>query len=167
MKKILLASDHAGFELKEEIQKYLIDEGYKVEDIGALFYEPTDDYPDFIRPLAERIGKEHKNDTLGIIFGGSGQGEAIVANRIPGVRCAVFYGAKSPTTAVDVTNHVSHASFEMITLAKLHNNANILSIGARFVTEGDAKEAIRIFIETEHKPDERHDRRIKKIDNLD
>jgi ribose 5-phosphate isomerase B len=162
MKKILLASDHAGFELKEEIQKYLLGLGYSVEDMGALYYEPIDDYPDFIRPLAERISKD--SNTLGIIFGGSGQGEAMVANRIPGVRAIVFYGPRSTIAEVDVHGQLGHNAFEIVTLGRLHNDANVLSIGARFVTEHDAKEAVKLFLATEHIPDERHDRRIKKID---
>lgn len=163
MKKILLASDHAGFELKEAIQADLLKAGYTVEDIGALYYQADDDYPDFIRPLAERIAQEP--ESIGIIFGGSGQGEAIVANRVPGVRAAVFYGPKNPTTAVDVTGQLSQSDFEIVRLAKMHNNANVLSIGARFVTLNDAKEAINIFIATLYIPEERHDRRITKIDN--
>lgn len=162
MKKILLASDHAGFELKEAIQASLMEAGYTVEDIGALFYEPNDDYPDFIRPLAERIAKEP--DSLGIIFGGSGQGEAMVANRVPGVRCAVFYGPKSPTTAVDITGRLSKNDFEIVRLAKMHNNANVLSIGARFMTINDVKTAVQIFLGTIYVEEERLQRRIEKID---
>ena len=87
--RIVLATDHAGFELKESVKKYLLDLNYDVKDFGAFEYEPTDDYPDFINPAAQFISEN--DNTMGIIFGGSGQGEAMAANRFKGVRAAVFY----------------------------------------------------------------------------
>ena len=87
-KTIVLATDHAGFELKEHVKTFLIKKGYDIKDFGALEYDGLDDYPDFILPAAKYIS-EHK--LIGIIFGGSGQGEAMAANRINGIRAAVFY----------------------------------------------------------------------------
>ncbi len=144
--KVFLGSDHAGFELKSKLSVFLKELGYEVEDFGAHLYEPLDDYPDFIRPVAEAVAKNP--ETRGIILGGSGQGEAIVANRVPGVRTAVYYGG-----AVDIA-----------VLSREHNDANILSLGARFVEEREAKEVVRIWLETPFSGDERHVRRIKKID---
>ena len=87
-KTIVLATDHAGFELKEHVKKFLSEKGFEIKDFGAVEYDALDDYPDFIIPAAKFIS-EHK--LIGIIFGGSGQGEAMAANRIKGIRAAVFY----------------------------------------------------------------------------
>ena len=87
-KTIVLATDHAGFKLKEHVKRFLTEKGYDIKDFGALEYDGLDDYPDFILPAAKYIS-EHK--LIGIIFGGSGQGEAMAANRIKGIRAAVFY----------------------------------------------------------------------------
>ena len=88
IKKIVLATDHAGFELKEFVKNMLSDKGIEIKDFGAFTYNAQDDYPDFILPAAQYIAD---NNLVGIIFGGSGQGEAIAANRIKGIRAAVFY----------------------------------------------------------------------------
>ena len=87
---IALGTDHAGIELKEVVKKFLEENGYEVKDFGAYEYDSADDYPDFINPTAE-FGSNN-NIALGLIFGGSGQGEAMAANRYKGVRAAVFYG---------------------------------------------------------------------------
>jgi ribose 5-phosphate isomerase B len=144
--KIYLATDHAGFELKESMRAYLEAKGHEVTDFGAHEYNENDDYPDFIRPAAEAVAADAAS--LGIIFGGSGQGEDMVADKVVGVRSAVYYGG----------------NLEIVKLAREHNNANVLSIGARFASEDEAKEAIDLFIETKFPGDERHVRRIEKID---
>lgn len=144
--KIYLGSDHAGFELKEIIKEYLTSKKYEVEDMGALKYEAQDDYPDFVRPVALAVAKNPDKDR-GIIFGGSGQGEAMVANRIKGVRAIVFYGG--PMKIVD--------------LSREHNNANVLSLGARFITEEEAKMTVEFWLRTGFAGG-RHQRRIEKID---
>lgn len=144
--KIYLGSDHAGFELKEVIKEFLISKKYDVEDLGALKYEAEDDYPDFIKPVAKAVSKDPER-SRGIIFGGSGQGEAMTANRFKGVRATVFYGG--PTKIID--------------LSREHNNANILSLGARFLTDDDAKVAVEFWLRTGFAGG-RHIKRIEKID---
>lgn len=146
--KIFIASDHAGFELKEVLKKYLEELKYKVRDFGAFTYDKGDDYPDFIRPLAEELSKKPEN-TKAIILGGSGQGEAIIANRFKGVRATVLYSYNE----------------EMVKLSREHNYANVLSLGARFLSEEEAKKAVKLWLETDFPGGERHIRRIKKIDS--
>lgn len=148
---IYLGSDHAGFELKEKIKKFLKEEGYEIEDKGAFKFDPEDDYPDFIRPVAEAVTANR--DSRGLIFGGSGQGEAIVANRIKGIRAAVFCG-----------DRWVGLGDKIIRLSRDHNDSNILSIGARFVDERTAKNAVGLWLRTPFSGEERHRRRINKID---
>tara|TARA_Y100000768_G_C23729820_1_gene564314 strand:+ start:119 stop:559 length:441 start_codon:yes stop_codon:yes gene_type:complete len=144
-KTIVLATDHAGFELKEHVKKFLSEKGFEIKDFGALEYDALDDYPDFIIPAAKFIS-EHK--LIGIIFGGSGQGEAMAANRIKGIRAAVFYDGPD----------------DIIELSKLHNNANILSIGARFVSKQKSEEIINLWLSTDFEKG-RHKKRIDKLDS--
>ena len=143
--KVIFGTDHAGFELKESLLGYLDLLGYETEDLGTSNKESCD-YPDFIYPVARKVAK---NPNLkGVILGGSGQGEAMTANRVKGIRAAVFYGGPR----------------DIITLSKQHNNANILSFGARFVTEKEAKAALKLWLETPFTNEQRHKRRIAKID---
>ena len=144
-KTIVLATDHAGFELKEHVKRFLIKKGYDIKDFGALEYDGLDDYPDFILPAAKYIF-EHK--LIGIIFGGSGQGEAMAANRIKGIRAAVFYNGPN----------------EIVELSRLHNNANILSIGARFVSNQEVEKVIELWLSTDFE-EGRHEKRINKLDS--
>lgn len=144
-KTIVLATDHAGFELKEHVKRFLIKKGYDIKDFGALEYDGLDDYPDFILPAAKYIS-EHK--LIGIIFGGSGQGEAMAANRIKGIRAAVFYNGPD----------------EIVELSRLHNNANILSIGARFVSDQEVEKVIELWLSTDFE-EGRHKKRINKLDS--
>ena len=144
-KTIVLATDHAGFELKEHVKRFLIKKGYDIKDFGALEYDGIDDYPDFILPAAKYIS-EHK--LIGIIFGGSGQGEAMAANRINGIRAAVFYNGPD----------------EIVELSRLHNNANILSIGARFVSNQEVEKVIELWLSTNFE-EGRHEKRINKLDS--
>ena len=98
------------------------------------------------------------------MLGGSGQGEAICANRVKGIRAAVFYGPMLPVGATDVSGRESTDPFELITLAREHNNANILSLGSRFLTEANAKTAVKLFVEGVFPKAERNVRRITKLD---
>ena len=147
--KIYIGTDHAGFELKQALVSYLRELEYEVEDLGVNKYDELDDYPDFIAPVARAVASNLEQNR-GIILGGSGQGEAIVANRFRGIRAAVCYGPP----------------FDIVRLSREHNDANILSLGARFITEDEAKEAVSLWLETEFSGEERHSRRIEKINNL-
>ncbi len=148
--KVYLATDHAGLDLKEKVKVFLQKEDYNVEDCGAYEFDKDDDYPDFISIAAEAVSKDPEN-SRGIIFGGSGQGEAIVANKYKGVRAVVFYG-KVP---------------EIISLSREHNNANVLSIGARFVDEKEMLELIKQWLKMAFSGDARHARRIEKIKDIE
>ena len=143
--KIFLGADHAGFKLKEEIKKYLAKKGFEVEDIGTHSLEPDDDYPDFIAPVAKKVSRSEKY--RGIIFGGSGQGEAIAANKVKGIRAAVYYGS----------------NMKIVRLSRTHNNANILSLGARFLSKKEAVKAVELWLSTGFSNEPRHIRRIKKV----
>tara|TARA_B100001564_G_C20578986_1_gene642121 strand:+ start:122 stop:562 length:441 start_codon:yes stop_codon:yes gene_type:complete len=143
---IHLATDHAGLELKNKIKLYLIDQGHNVIDHGAYEYDALDDYPDFIIPCAKAVADDI--NSKGIILGGSGQGEAMAANRIKGIRAAVFYNGPD----------------EIVQLSRQHNDANILSIGARFMTEKQIYRIIEIWFETEYQAG-RHQKRIEKLDS--
>ena len=144
--RIVLATDHAGFKLKEAVKKSLLELGLEVKDFGAFEYESTDDYPDFINPAAKFISE--RDNTMGIIFGGSGQGEAMAANRFKGVRAAVFYDGPD----------------EIINLSRLHNNANVLSFGSRFIDADRAIELIKKWLSVEFEGG-RHQKRIEKLDS--
>lgn len=159
--KVLFASDHAGFDLKNALVEHLRTLGYDVEDLGAFTLEPEDDYPDVMTPLARRIAAEP--DARGIIIGGSGQGEAMCANRIPGVRAAVFYGPMHVTAALDIEGGRSEDGYDAVRLPRRHNDANVLSIGARFISGEQADEAVRIFLETPFSASPRHARRLAKF----
>lgn len=159
--KVFFAADHAGFTLKNALLEHVRTLGHEVEDLGAFELNSEDDYPDFITPLAERIAEEP--DARGIIVGGSGQGEAMCANRIKGVRAAVFYGPMRVTAALEVEGGRSEDGFDAVRLPRRHNDANVLSIGARFVSAEEADEAVRIFLETPASDSPRHARRLAKF----
>ncbi len=148
--KILLATDHAGFELKNKIFEFLQREGMDVEDMGASVYDKTDDYPTYMIPTAMRVVSDPEN-TRAIIFGMSGNGEAMVSNRFPGIRAAVYHGK----------------NLNIVRLSREHNDSNILSIAAGFVDEAEAKEAVKIWIATEFSGEPRHIRRIEMMDNIE
>ncbi len=153
-KKVHLGSDHAGFELKQEITKWLEVQGYEVQDHGAHEYDPEDDYPDYCTPVAQAVSLDHQS--RGIVLGGSGQGEAIVANRFPNVRAMVFNGQYDPQDGREVP--------EGIVTSRQHNDSNVLSLGARFLNVEEALEAVELWLETDFSGEERHIRRIRKIE---
>ena len=145
--KILFAADHAGFDLKEKLVPFVHSLGYALEDLGAHSYNADDDYPDLISLVARRVSQE-PSELRGIVLGGSGQGEAMVANRFPRVRALTYYGGVS----------------RIVPLSREHNDANVLSIGARFVSEEEAKSAIEVWLATPFSGVDRHARRNNKID---
>lgn len=161
MSKIYFAADHAGFALKNALTPLARSLGYDVEDLGAFSENQEDDYPDFVTPLAHRVASEP--DARGVVIGGSGQGEAMCANRISGVRAAVFYGPMRALLVLESEGSGSQDGFDAVRLPRLHNNANILSLGARFVSESDAEQALRIFLETSCSDNPRHTRRLAKF----
>lgn len=175
---IYLASDHRGFELKNKTKEWLKEWGYEYEDMGPFEYNKDDDYPDFIRKAAEAVSNDPER-SRGIILGGSGQGEAMVANRYKGVRAAVFYGPPFQlkrmswrkwllfgTGGAGVMQIEEFKIFiELIKLSREHNNANILSLGASFLDARVVKKIIKLWLETPFPGDERHKRRIEKIDS--
>lgn len=144
---IYLATDHRGFELKEKIKLWLKEWGYDYEDMGAFEYDEQDDYPDFVHKAAEKVSQDPENSKA-IVLGASGQGEAVVSNRYKGVRAVVYYGGPE----------------DIIRLSREHNNANVLSLGTAFVDEEAVKISIKSWLETEFPGEERHTRRIEKID---
>ncbi len=143
--KLHIGADHAGFELKNKLVTYLNELGHEIVDHGAFTLDRADDYPDFVEPVAHAIAMDM--NSRGIVLGGSGQGEAMDANRFSEVRAIEYYGG-------DV---------EIVKLGREHNDANVLSLGARLISENEAKNAVKVFLETEFSGDERHVRRIEKI----
>ena len=178
---IYLATDHAGYQLKEKIKKFLAERGHEVKDFGALEYKEDDDYPDFVKPAAEAVSKcaqrfpgrpviasetkqsynsanvrsprsdqeagARDDSCKAIVFGGSGQGEAMVANRYKGVRAAVLYKFDK----------------DIIKLSREHNDANVLALGARFLSVRQALKAVELWLATPFSGEERHKRRINKF----
>jgi ribose 5-phosphate isomerase B len=140
--RIAIGSDHAGFTYKEKIKEFLSAHGHQVTDFGTSSEEPVD-YPLFIRPVAEAVARGETE--RGVVLGGSGNGEAMAANRIKGVRCAVCWNVESAR------------------LARQHNDANIISLGQRMMSETEALEIVRVWLETDFEGG-RHVRRIQMLD---
>ena len=140
--KIALGSDHAGFRYKKRLHEYLLSQGHDIKDFGT-FSTAEDDYPVFIRPVAEAVGRGEFE--RGIVLGGSGNGEAIVANRVPGVRCTLCWNVESAR------------------LGRAHNNANVLSLGERMIAENDLLPILDMWMKTAFEGG-RHQRRIELID---
>lgn len=147
---IYFASDHAGFVLKNELVAFVRDElGFSVVDCGADTYDEGDDFTDFIAKASREVSVNPKK-TMAIILGGSGQGEAMLANRFHNVRAAVYYGGDE----------------EIVSLSRVHNDANVLSLGARFLDTKQAKQAVSLWLTTVHTPVVKYDRRIKEIEEF-
>lgn len=162
--KVYFAADHAGFELKNRLLEYVRGElGFEVEDCGAYELDPADDYPAIIAVAARSLSEDAANDleSRAIILGGSGQGEAMAANRFAGVRAAVYYG-EPPHPQTDASGKV----LDILASSREHNNANALSLGARFLSEDEAKRAVAEWLQTPFSGDARHARRIGGLDTL-
>jgi len=143
--QIHLATDHAGYGHKNAVADWLKTEGYTVVDHGSHVYDSEDDYPDYIARAAMAISRNPEE--RGIIFGGSGQGEAMLANRFPAVRATVLYSDTS----------------DIVQLSREHNDANVLSIGARFLSIDDTKKHIWHWLHANRSNSDRHNRRIEKV----
>ena len=142
MKTIALGTDHAGYQLKEVIKAHLELKGYEVVDYGTNSEEPVD-YPDYIRPAALSVAKGESD--FGIVFGGSGNGEAMVANKVKGIRCGLCWNEESAR------------------LTKEHNDANVIALGGRMVSEVDAVQIVDAWLQTEYQGG-RHQKRIDKLE---
>jgi len=154
--RIVFASDHAGFDLKEKLIPFVKELGFDVEDVGAHDLIAEDDYPDMVAIAARKVSEDPQN-IKAIVLGGSGQGEAIVANRFQRVRAVVFNGQCHPADGRLMPKE--------IILAREHNDSNVLALGARFLNEEEAKAAVKEWLETPFSGEERHARRIQKIEN--
>lgn len=144
---LYLATDHAGFLHKEAVREWLLHEGCTVVDVGATVFDYDDDFPDYIAVAAKAVSAEPEAKAA-IIFGGSGEGEAMMANRYKGVRATVYYGGDE----------------SIIKLSREHNDANVLSIGARFVSIDQTKKVIWDWLHTAKGTDVKYQRRNLKID---
>jgi len=145
--RIHIGSDHAGLDFKNELITHLVMNGHDVTDHGPYEYDALDDYPDFCIPAAEAVAKDATS--LGIVLGGSGNGEQIAANKVKGIRAALVW------------------SIETAKLAREHNNANVISVGGRMHEADFVKQLIDTFIATPYPGDERHARRIQKVSNYE
>lgn len=145
--RIHIGSDHAGLEFKNELIAHLVMNGHDVTDHGPYEYDALDDYPDFCIPCAVAVAKD--STSVGIVLGGSGNGEQISANKVKGIRAALVW------------------SLETAKLAREHNNANVISVGQRQHTAQEVKDFIDLFLITKFPGDERHVRRIQKISNYE
>jgi ribose 5-phosphate isomerase B len=152
--KVVFASDHAGYSLKESLKSFVESLGHEVVDVGAQEYNPDDDYPAYCAEAARTVAREPET-TRAILLGGSGQGEAMVANRFRGVRAVVYNGE---------SRGALYNELDEIALSRQHNDANILSLGARFMVVEEAKDAVKRWLETPFSGEERHRRRIANID---
>lgn len=144
---VYIGADHGGYELKAKLTDWLTKQHIAFKDLGATQFNPEDDYPDYIVPVAEIVSTTPEN--LGVVIGRSGNGEAICANKVKNIRAAVCLNV------------------EMARKAKMHNNANILSLGADYITEDEAKKILQVFLQTKFSEEQRHIRRIDKIRQLE
>lgn len=154
--KIYIGTDHAGYVLKEKLVSSLKAQGYEVIDKGAYEYNEHDDYPDFVMPVGEEVSKD-PNNVKGIIMGATGQGEAIAANKFPHVRAVVYYGQ---------SHCVVDDEADIIVRSREHNDSNILSLGARYLTEEEMMDSVNLWLKTPYTGSERHVRRLAKIDKI-
>lgn len=145
--RIYLGSDHAGFELKNAIAAHLKDNGHEVIDCGAHEYDAQDDYPAFCVACAENVRDDE--GSLGIVLGGSGNGEQMAANKVKGIRCALVWNE------------------DIAKLAREHNNARVMSLGGRFHEEEEAFKMVDAFIAQPWSEEERHQRRIDLLSNYE
>ena len=141
--RVYLASDHAGFELRQHLVQWLLTAGYEVVDLGAATYQAEDDYPSYCIITASRTVQDP--GSLGVVIGGTGNGEQISANKVPGVRAALAW------------------SEETARLARAHNDANVVGIGARMHTMDEAVAIVTTFLQTPFSGEERHQRRINQV----
>ena len=156
------AADHAGFELKQSLLNFVRGLGYEVEDCGAFKFDETDDYPDIIAAGARLLAADAKKSiaSRGIFIGASGQGEAMAANRFKGVRCALYYGVSGSQ------RDLSGKDLDILASTREHNDANALSLGARFIDIEEAKHVVESWLKRPFSNESRHIRRVQRLDNI-
>jgi ribose 5-phosphate isomerase B len=149
--RVHLGSDHAGLELKDHLMAWLADHGYEAVDHGPFVYDAVDDYPVFCLRAAAGVAADQEEglDSLGVVIGGSGNGEQMAANKVPGVRAALVW------------------SEEIAVLAREHNDANVISVGGRMHSLQDMTRFVEVFLQTPFSHDERHIRRIGQISDYE
>lgn len=161
--KIALATDHAGFERLQKIEEHLEATGHEFHNFGPPSFNPEDDYNEFVVAAAKAVlSGEYE---VGIILGGTAEGEGMAVNRLLGVRCTVWYGPAVAIEAIDAEGNMSDDPYEILRLSRQHNHANVLSLAGRFVDDNIAKKAIDIWLSTPWSDEERHKRRVAKLDN--
>jgi ribose 5-phosphate isomerase B len=160
--KVYFAADHAGFELKQLLMNFVRGLGHEVEDCGAFKLDPHDDYPDLIAAGARLLAADAKKgaESRAVFIGASGQGEAMAANRFKGVRCALYYGAAG------LQHDMSGKDLDIIASSREHNDANALALGARFIAPEDAQRAVGAWLQRPFVREERHRRRIERLDEI-
>lgn len=156
--KIVFAADHGGFALKEKLKPFVASLGYEVIDMGAHVLDMADNYPPIIQEAARKVAQDTRN-TRGIIIGGSGQGEAFAANRIKGVRAVVYYGEPA-RKQIDAEGK----EIDMITSTREHNDSNMLALAGRFLTEDEAKDAVKKWLAVSYDSASRHEVRHTMVD---
>lgn len=162
--KIALSTDHAGYGRLPALRKFLESLGHECVSFGPRSADSTDDYPDFIVPAAEAVANGECE--RGIVMGGSGQGEAMAANRVKGIRCTVYYGPAKAKYAIDSQGNKSGDPLEILHLSREHNDANMLSFGVRFLSDHDMQNAAQLWLNLNFSSEERHVRRIRKLDEV-
>lgn len=152
---VIIGADHRGFKLKNELKDWLTGQGHEVEDVGPAAYDESDDYPDFAVKVGEEVAlrpvrqAQGKANALGIVVCGSGVGMAVAANKVPGIRAGLVH---------DV---------EMAKVAREHDDLNVLALGSDFISSEAAKEVVKAWLEANYSGEERHTRRIKKIEEYE
>ena len=146
---LYIAADHAGYPLKEELKPYLQELGFEVEDLGNEQLDPSDDYPDFAYRLARNLLDNTEEGSKGILICGTGQGMCIAANKVDGIRAVFVYDEFTARQAAE------------------HINANVICLGGRVTDSEMGKKLVKFWLETEYIPEERHKRRIEKIENIE
>jgi|SRR5688572_5428500 ribose 5-phosphate isomerase B len=162
--KIAVTTDHAGFEQLKQLKAFLVEQGHECVDFGPKELDMADDYPDFMFPAAKAVASGECE--VGIILGGSGQGEAMAANRVKGARCTVFYAPVMPTGSINAEGENAKDEFEILRLSREHNLANMLALGARFLTPANMRKAVTTWLEAPLGTVDRHKRRAEKLDQL-
>lgn len=165
--KIAITTDHTGLAIEglyDSLKSFVMELGHEITDFGPPMLDMDDDYPELIAPAAKAVADG--SCEAAIIMGGSGQGEAMAANRIKGVRCTLFYSLAVARQPIDAEGNQSDDPYEILRLSRQHNHANVLSLSTRFLSVDEMKTAIKIWLETPYSDAKRHVRRVGELDLL-